>query len=55
MPIEDVRVNDGEVSRFVVSRRRGRNTFWHGGKIEKLCGGKCRRSSYISKKRWACG
>lgn len=40
MPIEDVRVNDGKISRFIVSRRRGRNTFWHGGKIERWCGGK---------------
>jgi len=35
MPIENVRVNDGEVARFIVSRRRGRNTLWHGGKIKK--------------------
>jgi hypothetical protein len=55
MPIEDVRVNDGEVARFIVSRRRGRNTLWHDGKIEKWCVGKCRRSSYLSKKGWACG
>jgi hypothetical protein len=55
MPIENVRVNDGEVSRFIVSRRRGRNAFWHGGEIEKWYGGKCRISSYISEKGWACG
>jgi hypothetical protein len=28
-------VNDSEIARFIVSGRRGRNTLWHGGKIEK--------------------
>jgi len=33
--IEDVRVDNGEVSRFVVCGWRGRNTLWHGGKKER--------------------
>jgi hypothetical protein len=35
VPIEDVRVDDGKISRLIVCRRRGRDTFWHGGKREK--------------------
>lgn len=34
--IEDKRVDDGEVSRFVVRRGRGRNTLWHGRKMEMV-------------------
>lgn len=55
MTVKDVRMNDSEVARFIVSRRRGGDTLWHGGKIEKWYVGKCRRSSYLSKKGWACG
>jgi len=29
--VQDVRVDDGEIARFIICRRGSRDTLWHGG------------------------